>query len=149
MDEIVDNCKTCPAKHILLIFDCCYSGYLEARESTNNFPKKIDEQYLKDINSRRAIQIIAASQKDQTISDSGVRLGHSAFTGALLDLLESYADPNHDGILTAKEIGYIIEDKVSEQTKGDAYQRPLYSGLPGSNTGDFIFNIWDAYKDND
>jgi uncharacterized caspase-like protein len=113
MKTIVEGCQNCPAKHVLLILDCCYSGFAALR--TNELPKppKVSERYLKDIVSRPAIQVLAAGQEDEPVNDSGIRPGYSAFTGALLDILEAEIDLDNDGILTASEIG-IIESSALE-----------------------------------
>jgi len=143
MKTIIEACQNCPAKHVLLILDCCYSGFAAQRAIEVQKPPKTTENYIKDISSRTAIQVLAAGQEDQPVSDSGIRPGYSAFTGALLDILETEMDPDNNGILTASEIGFILERQVSLQEQRGAYQRPLYTSISGSRGGDFIFKIFD------
>ena len=69
METVVDGCQNCPAKHVLLILDCCYSGLGTIRELQK--PKKASQFYLKEIASRSATQVLAAGQEDQAVSDSG------------------------------------------------------------------------------
>jgi hypothetical protein len=55
--------------------------------------------------------------------------GYSAFTGALLGILETVRDIDDDGILTASEIGSKLGFEVAEQTIVRSPQRPVYSHL--------------------
>ena len=145
METLIDGCQNCPAKHVLLILDCCYSGYATTRAmQTPSKPLKATEDYIRDISSRGAIHILAAGQEDQPVSDSGRRPGYSAFTGALLDILEPETDPDDNGILTASEIGFNLERDVAiqEQEPRGPYQRPVYAHLSGSEGGDLILKIF-------
>lgn len=140
MKRIVDYCQECIAKHILLVLDCCYSGYAALRIGETQRPPSYTETHLRDVTNRRTIQVIAAGQEDQPVNDSGIRPGYSAFTGALLDILEAGKDLNDDGILSASEIGFYLEREVSRHVKGIA-QKPVFNHLAGSALGDFIFSI--------
>ena len=71
-----------------------------------------------------------------------MRPGYSAFTGALLDILEMERDLDDDGILTASEIGFNLGREVIPHQKG-AYQKPVYNHIAGSEGGDFIFKLFD------
>jgi len=66
--------------------------------------------------------------------------GHCAFTGALLDILENEKDPIDNGVITASEIGIVLQYEVQNQ-EGNVFQMPLYNALLGSQGGDFIFKI--------
>ena len=138
METIIKSCQRCIAKHVLLILDCCYSGFAATRSSIDNL-QQIDNRYLDDLASRRAIQVLADGQDDQLVSDSGIRQGHSAFTGALLDILENKLDLNNDGIISVREIAYYLETQVAMHSS--LYQRPVYNEIAGSQNGDFLFKI--------
>jgi uncharacterized caspase-like protein len=144
METIVEGCQSCKAKHILLILDCCYSGYAAMRDGEpkkpENFEKDKDE-YLNDTTSRRTIQVIAAGQEDQPVGDSGIRTGYSPFTGALLDILEPGLDLDNDGLLTASEIVLNVKKRVNQHIR-DGIQVPVYNHLSGSALGDFVFKIF-------
>ena len=142
METVVDGCQNCAAKHVLLILDCCYSGLAAIRSGERQKPRKASQFYLNEIASRAATQVLAAGQEDQAVSDSGKRPGHSAFTGALLDILDMERDLDDDGILTASEIGYNLGKEVIPHQKG-LYQRPVYTHIAGSEGGDFIFKLFD------
>jgi uncharacterized caspase-like protein len=138
METIIKSCQSCIAKHVLLILDCCYNGYAATRSSIDNL-QQIDNRYLDDLASRRAIQVLAAGQDDQPVSDSGIRLGHSSFTDALLDILENKMDLNNDGIISVREIACYLETQVSKHSY--LYQRPVYNEIAGNQNGYFLFKI--------
>lgn len=119
--------------------DCCYSGFAALRNTEPQGAPSDTETYLKEVTSRRTIQVIAAGQEDQPVEDSGIKPGYSAFTGALLDILESGKDHNNDGILSASEIGSHYEHEVTKHAK--SAQKPVFNHLSGSKLGDFIFSI--------
>jgi len=140
MDDLVKSCQGCNAKHILLILDCCYSGYAATRTGEPKLPPDyLNENFIHDITQRKAIQVLAATQNDEPANDSGVLPGFSAFTGALLGILINEKDPIENGIITASEIGTVLQQEVVNQ-KG-VFQRPSYNVLAGSEGGDFIFKI--------
>jgi YVTN family beta-propeller protein len=140
MKSIKESCQKCMAKHVLLILDCCYSGFASIRAAEPERPKKITSKYVEKIAARRAVQVLAAGQKDEPVSDSGVRLGCSAFTGELTRILEFEEDIDKKGILTASQIGENIVQRVVEQE--GSFQMPAYDRLPSDNQGDFIFKIF-------
>jgi uncharacterized caspase-like protein len=141
METIINGCQQCPAKHVLLILDCCYSGLAQIRYIRSPKPHRATEDYVRDISSRESLQILAAGREDEPVSDSGIRPGYSAFTGALLDILEGDDDLDDSGILTADGIGSNLAKQVARQ-KGLLYQNPVYNYLSGSRGGDFIFKIF-------
>ena len=87
---------------------------------------------------------MAAGEQGQPVNNSGTRTGNSAFTGALLDILESARNLDNDGILTASEIGSILGSEVASQTVGTV-QRPVFNNLSGSQLGDFVFRIFSIW----
>jgi hypothetical protein len=142
MDDLVKACQKCPAKHVLLILDCCYSGYAAKRSIEVEKPKRATNSYIKDLTSRRAIQVLAAGEEDQPVNDSGERPGYSAFTGALLDILESGIDLDNDGVLTCREIGLKLRAEVARHTTAGTLQVPIYSDIFGSENGDLVFMMY-------
>jgi hypothetical protein len=146
MKIITEACQNCPAKHVLLILDCCYRGFAAIRTGEEQKSQILTRDYIKDISSRTARQVLAAGQEDEPVSDSGIQPGYSAFTAALLEILETDMDPDNDGILTASEIGTTLEQKIASQEQRGSYQRPVYNHVSGSGMGDFIFKIFNGEK---
>src|SRR5436309_632690 len=86
---------------------------------------------------------MAAGQEDEPVSDSGPRPGYSAFTGALLDILEGSKDLDGDGILTASEIGAYVQKQVFQHSS-TFHQRPIFMNILGSEGGDFVFKVFNT-----
>jgi molecular chaperone DnaK len=141
MQTIVESILACPAKHKLLILDCCYSGFAAIRAGEPQRNSKPAQLYLKEITSKSAIQVLAAGQEDQAVADSGIRPGLSVFTGGLLDILEMERDLDNDGVLTASEIGFNLEKQLIHH-QNPVYQRPIYTHISGSQGGDFVFKLF-------
>ncbi|MEO9320332.1 MAG: tetratricopeptide repeat protein [Nitrososphaera sp.] len=144
LEKITRNCKLCSAKHVLIILDSCYSGTALIDGRAPPRPDIINDEYLKLIINKRSIQALAATDKSQLALDSGVGFNqlssaHGAFTGCLLEVLDGDFDPDKDGILTASELGQYL---VKNVPRNEIPQNPLYGYLPGSEIGDFIFNIY-------
>ena len=140
MAELHKACTQVPAKHILIILDCCFSGVnaVASRATPASPPDVVDDAYLKRIASRRTWQILTAGDSDDLAADSGTRPGHSAFTSALLEGLEGGADQNRDGYITATELSNYVTPEVTRQTSGG--QSPFFRYLSGSEQGgDFVF----------
>lgn len=149
MGRVVDACQKCPAKHLLLVFDCCYSGIAALRSTGEKHVKRSAniQETLRDLTRKRAIQVIAAGQDDQPVADSGLRKGHSAFTGALLDILENEECDDESGLLTASQIGLKMRQRVADHL-GDQknFQTPVYTHIVGSALGDFVLKIFPIKK---
>ena len=128
-----DVAKAVPAKHIFFVMDACYSGLLLAQRGA--WDRKPDAErldYLREITRERVRQVLTAGGRGQTVLDGG-RNGHSVFTGRFLQALE-----DAEGYVTAKEIGYLVPEKVfyDAQDRGHK-QQPQFGRLAGQ--GDFVF----------
>jgi len=143
MEDVRKACDWIPAKHILLILDCCFSGVaaITSRSTFQQGPEAINDAYLTRITQRGARQIMTAGASDELVADSGSRPGHSAFTGALLTGLEGGADHNNDGIITASDLASFIKPLVTRETAsvGKKGQTPFFNYLRGSDQGDVVF----------
>ena len=140
MSELHKACTLIPAKHILIVLDCCFSGVnaVASRAAPSSSPGPVDDAYLKRVSDRVTWQILTAGDSDDLAADSGTRPGHSAFTSALLEGLEGGADQNEDGYITACELANYVTPEVTRQTSGG--QSPFFRYLMGSEQGgDFVF----------
>lgn len=139
MVELQDACGWIPAKHILIILDCCFSGIaaVASRGEPSMPPRVISEYYLRRITERPAWQVLTAGDTDDLAADSGLMPGHSAFTSALILGLNGAADQNDDGIITASELAGYVRPEVTAATQGR--QSPFFNYLRGSGQGDFVF----------
>ncbi len=122
-----------PAKHIYFVMDSCYSG-LALTRGAGAFAK--DKSYLDEVTRRMARQILTAGGADQQVADDGPG-GHSVFTWALLEGLQGKADLDHNGFITASELGAYVSPVVSQFAK----QTPVVGNLVGSEGGEFVFAL--------
>lgn len=134
MDELeVQSKKMGKAKHQLFIMDACYGGLLGTRSGGVDPTRP---NYIAEILTRTAREVLTAGGKDQQVADGGPR-GHSLFTGYLLEGLEKQlADLNGDGYVTFPELVAYIQPKAS-----GPHQTPGQSTLPGHGLGEFVFQV--------
>lgn len=131
MNELRDVARRVPAKHMYYVMDSCYSGLLLTRglglqPSTPG--------YVDKVTSRRAVQIIAAGMEGEEAIE---REGRGLFTTAFLDALSGKADANHDGFVTAGEIGVYVAPEVTSMSS--ARQTPQFGALEGE--GEVVFAV--------
>jgi hypothetical protein len=127
MPEIVDWAHQSKAKHILFIFDSCFSGAIFLTRA-NLRPKS--ELFIRDID-RRGIQFLTSGSADEQVPDT------QEFADAVIEGLSGQADLNKDGIVTASELAYYVRDKILALNK----QTPVFGSDPGVDYkgGDEIF----------
>jgi uncharacterized caspase-like protein/peptidoglycan/xylan/chitin deacetylase (PgdA/CDA1 family) len=129
MTEIQNIAESLSAKHVFFVMDACYSGLGLTRGGGNG-------AYLRDNARRIGRQMLTAGGGDQLVADGGPN-GHSVFTWTLLQGLGGKADLNGDGIITATELAAYVAPAVA----GVSQQTPAFGSLPGSEGGDFVFEL--------
>jgi uncharacterized caspase-like protein len=114
------------SKHMLVIFDSCFSGSLFALSRAA--PTDISEKSAKPVR-----QFMTAGGANETVPD------RSIFKVCLLQGLDGEADYNRDGYVTASELGLYLQSKVVNYTRGA--QHPQFGKInnPYLDKGDFIF----------
>ncbi|HTQ97380.1 MAG TPA: polysaccharide deacetylase family protein [Candidatus Acidoferrum sp.] len=132
MSNFQDIAEGIPAKHLLFVMDSCYSG-LALTRGAGGLPMG---NYLLEISRRTARQMFTAGGADQQVADNGPN-GHSIFTWTLLQALDGRADLNGDGVITGTELAAYVTPAVSALS----HQTPAFGNLPGSEGGDFIFEL--------
>jgi peptidoglycan/xylan/chitin deacetylase (PgdA/CDA1 family)/tetratricopeptide (TPR) repeat protein len=132
MTNFQDIAESIPAKHLLFVMDSCYSGLALTRGGS----VAGSQNYVQEIARREARQMFTAGGADQQVADNGPN-GHSIFTWTLLQALDGRADLNGDGIITATELAAYVSPMVSSLS----HQTPAFGNLPGSEGGDFIFDL--------
>lgn len=129
MTELQNIAESLTAKHVLFVMDACYSGLgLTRGGGPGNF--------LRDNAKRLGRQMLTAGGADQLVADGGPN-GHSVFTWAFLQGLSGKGDLNGDGIITATELAAYVAPAVSAVSR----QTPAFGSLPGSEGGDFVFEM--------
>ncbi len=114
------------SKHVLMLFDSCFSGALFAL--VRAVPDDISEKSALPVR-----QYITAGREDEPVPD------HSMFKRCLMIGLEGDADLTGDGYVTGSELGMYLSDRVVNYTR--SRQHPQYGKInnPNLDRGDFIF----------
>ena len=133
MEDLRNISKFSKAKHMLFLVDACYSGLaaVNTRGLSTNSPNYIDK-----ITRENARQIITAGQKDEKVLEKD-EWEHSAFTKNLISgLKDKKANSNGDDFITASELGFYLQEKVSLDTENS--QTPQVKRLT-THEGEMIF----------
>lgn len=131
-DDLANTSRLIRAKHMLFIMDACYGGLIGMRGLAPG-----TKRFVRDMLSRYSRQFLTAGKADQVVADSGgPRMGHSVFTGHLLDALEGGLHPQ-DGIVSANALMAHVYDRVAKDPH--SLQAPHYGFLAGD--GDLFFTI--------
>jgi formylglycine-generating enzyme required for sulfatase activity len=116
------------SKHVLALFDSCFSGSLFSLGRA--VPEDICEKSAFPVR-----QYITAGNEDETVPD------RSMFKRCLILGLEGDADLTRDGYITGSELGMYLSDKVVQFTS--RAQHPQYGkiNIPELSRGDFIIKL--------
>jgi len=114
------------SKHMLMLFDSCFSGSLFSLSRAA--PASISE-----MSARPVRQFVASGDSDETVPDQSV------FAECLIQGLDGYADFNRDKYITGSELGMYLQTNVINYSNGA--QHPQYGKIrnPRLDKGDFIF----------
>lgn len=127
MVSIVTQAKKIHARHVLFVFDSCFSGsILNLRDRVT--PEAISENIRYPVR-----QFITSGRADEPVPD------YSVFKQAFLDLIEGRdKEPIPDGYITGEELGLYLKNKVPEYNSS---QHPQYGKIrdPSLDKGDFVF----------
>ena len=127
MQSIVTQAKIIRARHVLFMFDSCFSGsIIDMRERI--VPKSISEKVKYPVR-----QFITAGRANEPVPDQSV------FKQAFLDLLEGRdEEPIPDNYITGEELGLYLKVKVPQYNPN---QHPQYGKIrdPRLDKGDFVF----------
>lgn len=127
MKEIWDDLEGCPAKHVLVIADACFSGLLV--KSRGGLSKDSIAAML----AKPARQIISGGDKGQRTSERS-DLGHGVFTSKLLNHLKSHA-ADKGRVFAASQLFAELLESVSNATSGK--QTPKFGAF--DTDGEFLF----------
>jgi hypothetical protein len=128
MRDIESASMRIKSKHVLMLFDSCFSGSLFAL--VRAVPDDITEKSALPVR-----QYITAGREDEQVPDK------SMFKRCFLLGLEGDADLTGDGYITGSELGMYLSDKVVNYTH--RRQHPQYGKInnPDLDRGDFIFAL--------
>jgi len=117
------------SKHVLMLFDSCFSGTLFT-------VRRAAPQIITEKTTQPVRQFITAGAANEAVPDESV------FKSTLLKGLgEGFADLNDDGYVTGEELGSYLEANVVNYSSGR--QHPKYGKINNGNLdrGDFVFAL--------
>ena len=129
MISLMTQAKLVRSRHVLFMFDSCFSGTI-----LNLRNRPAPPQHISDRVEHPVRQFITAGRVNEQVPD------RSVFKQEFLDLIQGRAgDPSNDGYITGEELGYYLSTKVPEYNNGA--QHPQHGKImdPKLNKGDFVF----------
>ena len=127
METFVGESKTIRARHVLFLFDSCFSStILNARDRIR--PESISDNIRHPVR-----QFITAGRANEPVPD------RSVFKIAFLAIIEGRAiEPFRDGYITGAELGLYLKNQVPIYNEA---QHPQYGKIrdPKLDKGDFVF----------
>ncbi len=126
MQQIEVYAKRIQSKHVLFVFDSCFSGAIFSLSRA--IPENISYKTAKPVR-----QFLTSGGADETVPDNSV------FAQQFVRGLSGEADVNQDGYITGTELGGFLQDTVVNYTRGS--QHPQYGKIrnPMLDKGDFVF----------
>ena len=128
MESLVTQTDKILARHVLFVFDSCFSGTVLNVRDRLTPPESISDRVQYPIR-----QFITAGRAGEVVPD------HSDFKQAFLDLLDGRArEPFPDGYITGEELGFYLKNQVPVYNPA---QHPQYGKIrnPKLDKGDFVF----------
>ncbi len=127
MSQVQTWCKEMEARHVLFVFDSCFSGTIFKTRAAQGMPEFISRKA-----SRPVRQFITAGSASEEVP------AKSVFTPLFVRGIDGEADLDKDGYITAVELGHYLQRQVSEAVRN---QTPQYGKMldPEFNGGEFVF----------
>ncbi|PIE69304.1 MAG: hypothetical protein CSA21_02515 [Deltaproteobacteria bacterium] len=127
MESLLRHSRIIASKHVLFVFDSCFSGnILNARSEPT-------PDYVTDAVKRPVRQFITSGSAEEPVPD------RSIFKDLFLDMINGERpEPLSDGYLTGEELGLYLKQKLPGYNPN---QHPQYGKInnPRLDKGDFIF----------
>jgi uncharacterized caspase-like protein len=132
MDDIVNWSEKISTRHILFMFDSCFSGsILETRRSGERIPEHIHESVKNPVR-----QFLTAGGANELVP------ADSRFTPAFIRAIkEQAADYTGDGYVTGTELSMYLAAEVPKYTKQRNHPQEGKIGDGEHRTGDFVFAL--------
>jgi len=126
MQQIEVYAKRIESKHVLFLFDSCFSGSLFSLSRA--IPEDISYKTSKPVR-----QFITSGSANEMVPDESI------FRKQLVEALNGEADTNKDSYVTGVELGEFLQSSVVNYSKGS--QHPQYGKIrhPQLDKGDFVF----------
>ena len=127
MEQVQSWAKQMRAKHVLFVFDSCFSGTIFKQRSSLEKPL-----YIQSVMNKPVRQFLTAGDADQRVP------AKSVFTPLFIRALEGAADYTRDDYVTGNELGLYLKQNLSDYTKT---QTPQFGTIrdPDLDQGDIVF----------
>ena len=128
MNQIESWARQIEAKHVLFVFDSCFSGAFFKQRSSLGHPK-----YVQSIMNKPVRQFLTSGDAHQKVP------AKSIFSPLFIRALEGEADLMEDGYVTGSELGLYLKQNLSSYTKME--QKPQFETIrdPNLDQGDIVF----------
>ena len=128
MGEIEDLARRVKSRHVLMVFDSCFSGSLFALS-------RAEPEYITAKVAKPARQFITAGDENEQVPDQ------SMFKQVFMDGIGGEADSDRDGYVTGRELGMYLQNKVVQYTR--SAQHPQFGSInnPKLDKGDFVIQL--------
>jgi len=129
MNQILTWARRIEAKHVLFLFDSCFSGTVFKARNLPKMPRQISQAAKEPVR-----QFITAGSANEVVP------AKSVFTPAFIDALRyGWGDLYKDGYVTGEELGLYLKNKVPLHSA----QTPQYGKIEDYelSRGDFVFFV--------
>jgi len=135
MEQINSWASQMEAKHVLFVFDSCFSGTIFKQRSNGDDAR---DAYIRDVMNKPVRQFLTAGDANEKVP------AKSVFTPLFLRALEGEADYTKDGYVTGRELGLYLTQNLTNYTKGN--QHPQFGTIldPNLDRGDIVFRSYMA-----
>ncbi len=129
MSNIENWARLMEARHVLFVFDSCFSGTIFKTRGLPDIPPHISARTAKKVR-----QFITAGGADEVVPAASV------FTPSFVRALRGEGDTNRDGYVTGVELGVFLHDRIVGYQTG---QTPQFGKIkdPNLDEGDFVFTL--------
>jgi len=115
--------------HALFLFDTCHSARATAVASLRNAPDLVP--FINELRSAENGVLVLSSSEGREASQERDEWRHGAFTKAILEALQGYADGSpQDRVITFSEMNRYVGDRVKELTSNR--QHPVLHAIQPS-----------------
>lgn len=130
-----------PPRHILVILDSCHSGIALSRDIRHRGLGVRTDGSAIPFHERRSRRVFASTLDDQRAMDGGPFVGHSVFTGYLLDALRGDGSTwhNESSVVGVNEIAEYVRRCV--RTHSHFAQVPELGWLEFDDSGEMLFPL--------
>jgi len=132
MDAFLSYARQIRARHVLFVFDSCFSGTV-LRQRSGDAARSLGKNVIRPVR-----EFLTAGSADEPVPD------RSLFKTVLVDVLtRAIPEPIEDGYLTGLELGILMKSTIPRYSM---VQNPQYGRIldPDLDKGDFVFVLKSA-----